>query len=41
MTTGRRPQPLHPRAYVEAVRRQPDKMGSRIQRNAEGLEFDV
>ncbi|MDE3075451.1 MAG: amidohydrolase [Chloroflexota bacterium] len=30
-----------PSAYVEAVRRQPDKMGSRIERNAEGVEFDV
>jgi aminocarboxymuconate-semialdehyde decarboxylase len=30
-----------PKAYVDAVRRQPDKMGSHIERNADGVEFDV
>jgi len=30
-----------PKAYIEAVRRQPDKMGSHIERNADGVEFDV
>ena len=30
-----------PKAYVDAVRREPDKMGSHIERNADGVEFDV
>jgi len=30
-----------PAAFVEAVRREPDKLGSHIERNADGIEFDV
>ncbi len=30
-----------PRAYVEAVRKQPDRMASHIEKNADGVEFDV
>src|SRR2546428_7765407 len=30
-----------PAAFVDAVRRQPDKLGSHIEGNADGVEFDV